>query len=340
MSSGPAPLRVGVPLSLTGRYARFGRQAATGVRVWSQWDGHADVVIEDDGSDRERAASIVTDLIGKVDLLLGPYSTGLTRAAARVACESHHLLWNHGGSGDDAEGLCPGHVISILTPTSKYATPLLRHLAALGHRDPVWILASKGRFSTQVQKGAVALADQLSIPTVSVPSLEHLNSGALPEKWNLFCCGNFEQDVEAINRIVRFGDRRPIVASAVAAGVSDFRDAVEEPDGVFGVAQWFPRQGVPHALGMSEEAFVTAYRNESDRTPDYPAVQAVAASVIASHCARMTDSTEVKTLWDYASHLDTSTLYGNFRIDPKTGVQVKHEMALVRWQGSTLTLQK
>ena len=43
-------LRLGACLSLTGRYGRFGRQAANGLRVWQQLAGEdVELDIEDDG---------------------------------------------------------------------------------------------------------------------------------------------------------------------------------------------------------------------------------------------------------------------------------------------------
>jgi hypothetical protein len=65
--------------------------------------------------------------------------------------------------------------------------------------------------------------------------------------------------------------------------------------------------------------------------PDYPAVQAVAGAVLATHCARQAGSVTRDALWAAACALDTSTLFGGFRIDPVTGAQVKHRTVLVRW---------
>jgi len=44
-------VRVGACLSLSRRYARFGRQAARGLALWQTLEGAADLVIEDDQSD-------------------------------------------------------------------------------------------------------------------------------------------------------------------------------------------------------------------------------------------------------------------------------------------------
>src|SRR5262245_43832927 len=77
------PLRVGACLSLTGRYRLFGTQAAHGLEVWRGLDGQARLIVEDDGSDPVRLSDCLAGMAPKCDLLLGPYSTELMRAAAR-----------------------------------------------------------------------------------------------------------------------------------------------------------------------------------------------------------------------------------------------------------------
>jgi ABC-type branched-subunit amino acid transport system substrate-binding protein len=122
-------LRIGACLSLSGRLARFGRQAARGLDAWRSLDGSADILLEDDHSDPRTLQRLLPGVAERCDILLGPYSTQLMRAADRVAAESGWLIWNHGGSGDDVESGHPGHVVSVLTPTSRYAEPFLRWLA-------------------------------------------------------------------------------------------------------------------------------------------------------------------------------------------------------------------
>jgi hypothetical protein len=73
---------------------------------------------------------------------------------------------------------------------------------------------------------------------------------------------------------------------AIAAGVREFRRALDDPDGVFGVAQWFPGRGHDLALGPAEDEFVSGCADRTGSVPDDPAVQAVAAAVIASHWVR------------------------------------------------------
>src|SRR5690242_19584802 len=95
-------LRVGACLSLTGRFGRFGRQAAHGLMAWQRLTG-ADVEfeIEDDGSDPEQFTALLGRVASRADLLLGPYSTQLMHKAGEAMAEIDGLLWNQGGSGDD-----------------------------------------------------------------------------------------------------------------------------------------------------------------------------------------------------------------------------------------------
>jgi branched-chain amino acid transport system substrate-binding protein len=65
---------------------------------------------------------------------------------------------------------------------------------------------------------------------------------------------------------------------------------------------------------------------------DYPAAQAYAACLIAQRCLEEADSADDEALWRAACALDCTTFFGRFKIDPKTGPQVGHEMVWVQWQ--------
>lgn len=331
------PLRVGACLSLTGRYGLFGTQAAHGLEVWRRLDGDAEVIVEDDGSDAVRLLRCLAEMDRSCDLLLGPYSTELMRAAARLAPQLDRLLWNHGGAGDDVQGACPGRIVSVLAPTSRYAVPFVKHLAQEAPRAPLWIVQGKGSFGRQVAGGAVAAGRGLGLETVSVGPESSLSDVAVPVVWDLFSAGAFEEDAALASRALTLS-RPPRALCAVAAGVQEFARAVADHEGIYGIAQWSPgRSGRAPELGPAEAAFMDGYLRLTGTTPDYPAVQAAACAVIAAHCARVTGGSDAEALWRAAASLDTTTLFGPFRIDPSTGVQVGHEAALVRWSGAGLT---
>jgi hypothetical protein len=328
-----AHLRIGACLSLTGKFARFGRQAAAGLEAWRSLTGHAELIIEDDRSDRHALAAALPGVAARCDLLLGPYSTVLMRAAGRLAAEYGWLAWNHGGSGDDVETAHPGHVVSVLTPTSRYAEPFLRHIATEKPSELV-IAHGAGSFGRQVADGAAAMALRLGIRVTSVPA-----DGALsrPGEWDLLSAGVFEDDARLTARALKLA-RPPRRICAVAAGVREFTQAVANADGVFGIVQWFPGSGGEVTTGPSEPEFLRAYAGQAGSRPDYPAVQAAAAAALAVCCAELAGTTGRGDLWAAASSLETSTLFGAFGIDRRTGAQARHRTVLVQWAGGELAM--
>jgi ABC-type branched-subunit amino acid transport system substrate-binding protein len=325
-------LRIGACLSLTGRFAQFGRQAALGLEAWRSLDDGADLVIEDDRSDRQTLETLLPGVAAKCDLLLGPYSTILMRAAGRMAADRGCLVWNHGGSGDDVELAHPGHVVSVLTPTSRYAEPFVRYIA---QEDGPWrdlvIVHGPGRFGRQVAEGAGNAAARYGVRAVMLDAGEAaLPPAGISPEWDLFSAGVFEQDAELTAEALRL-PHPPRRLCTISAGVRDFARAVDEPDGVFGIAQWFPGNGHQVLLGPPEEDFLRACAASGTGPPDYPATQAAAGAIIAAACARRAGSTGRDDLWAAAVDLETSTMFGDFKIDPQTGAQVSHRTVLVRW---------
>jgi Periplasmic binding protein len=323
-------LRVGACLSLSGKFERFGRQAAAGLETWRSLTGAADMIIEDDGSDRHQLEVVLPEMASQCDLLLGPYSTVLMRAAGQLAAERDWLIWNQGGSGDDVETAHPGHVVSVLTPTSRYAEPFLR-FAASGGRHLV-VVRGAGSFGRQVADGAMAMAGKLNIQATCLTPDDPLTCQG---EWDLFSAGVFEADVHLVTR-ARQLPTPPRHVCAVAAGVGDFARVVDDPEGIFGIAQWFPGGSTDVKLGPSENSFLDTYVERAGSRPDYPAVQAAAGAALAIRCSELAGSTGRGDLWAAATSLETSTLFGPFGVDRRNGSQVAHTTALVRWKRGEL----
>jgi ABC-type branched-subunit amino acid transport system substrate-binding protein len=322
-------LRVGTCLSLSGEYARFGARAAQALYTWQTTDDSVELIVEDDRSSVHTLRETLPGVASRCDILLGPYATHLARAAADVAAERGLLLWNHGGAGDDVQASHPGHVVSVPTPASRYAEPFLRRLAG-EPSAPLWITHGGGRFGRQAAAGAERLALRLGIDTMRIADTADLPHDPGTPAWDLFTAGSFDDDVRTVNH-ARTLVHPPRAICAVAAGIAEFRHAVTDPEGIFGISQWIPdRTRVPE-LGPTATDFRDAYTRLAGSAPDYPAAQAAAAGILAVECARLAKATTRDALWSTATALNTRTLFGPFQINPVTGVQIGHDTLLVRW---------
>ncbi|MBI3077566.1 MAG: ABC transporter substrate-binding protein, partial [Deltaproteobacteria bacterium] len=141
-------VRVGLSISLTGRLRQQGEQAWNALQLWAGYvnargglpvgPGTRGLPVRligyDDGSRRDRAQTNVRRLLDedRVDVLLGPYSSGLTMAVAPIAAAAGTLLWNHGGASDAIHEQGWRHVISVLAPASTYFQALPGLLVAPG----------------------------------------------------------------------------------------------------------------------------------------------------------------------------------------------------------------
>ena len=110
-------------------------------------------------------------------------------------------------------------------------------------------------------------------------------------------------------------DRRGWPRGCVCAVAASMHSAITRPD-----------------EGPNVDWFVDRYRSAVGADPPYPAAQSFAAGVLAARCLRDAKSVDDAAQLAVARHLACRTLYGDFRLDPATGLQVGHRVVTVQWQ--------
>jgi ABC-type branched-subunit amino acid transport system substrate-binding protein len=304
-------------LSLTGRFARQGREAARGLALWADEAGVALTVVDDGGSRSAATRAYRGWLDAGVDLLLGPYGSGLVRAVAPPVCGAGRLLWNHGGSADDLAR--PG-LVSLPAPASTYFHGAVDEAAALGV-GRLLVARGAGPFARAVAEGAVARASArgLDARAVSAAAL----AGADLAGVAVLVVGRFEEDAELVRQLRR---RRPgpVLLGAVAAGLPAFGELGEAAEGVLGPVQWWPSPRAPR-VGPPGTGFAAAYRRRVGHEPSYVAAQAAAAGHLALAAHGLGLAPGDLPGWR------TSTLLGDFALD-RTWRQVGHRVATIRWR--------
>ena len=335
-----SPLRVGLAVSLSGSLAPMGIDARRGLELWADDARRSgtpiELVVRDDRSDPLTAGECVTDLLAhqRIDLLAGPYSSGLTRAVAPIAEARGVVLWNHGGAADDIHQRGFQSLVSILAPASGYFIPALGWVRT----GSVLVLRrASSPFSVAITAGAEAEARRQGRPT-EVTSYPRTPAavGALLDRLGssppdlLLAAGRLADDI-ALARALR--DRGLAIPTAlVATPVRAFRHALgPAADGFTGPSQWEPTARVAPDVGPPPGVFAGRFARRFGVQPDYPAAQAYAAGLVMSRCVEMATAIDQQALRAAAAALDCTTLLGRFRIDPLTGAQIGHTVRLITW---------
>ena len=354
-------ITAGVSASLTGQFATQGRQALAGLRAWAGYvndRGGLDVggvahpvaiVHLDDGSLADGAGRATERLIAEhgVDLLFGPYSAGLTTAAAGAAAAHGKLLWNHGGAGDAVYALGLGNVIGILTTADRYLIdlPLLARQANPEANTLAIVRIDTGSFARMVARGVAAAAHRLGFTTALELRYRptQANFGEIAraigqrEPDLLVAVGRIRHDIALAQALAGLQPRPRIgLAAVVATPIAEFADALGAgADGFIGPSQWEPAVSLAQPdFGPGGDAALSLLQDEaaaSGLPVDYPMAQAFAAGLVAERCIREAATLDDGALRAAAGALDFTTFYGRFRID-ETGRQVGRSIALIQRQ--------
>jgi branched-chain amino acid transport system substrate-binding protein len=352
-------LTVGVALSQSGIYALQGQQALQGLCLWLDDTNERDglyipelgraaslrLLVYDDHSRRADVEQLVERLItvDRVDFLIGPYSSGLTRAAAAIAETHRKVLWNHGGSSDTIMHQGFRWSVHLPTPASGYFAGLFACLLRYGAEGGRVAIVQRrgGTFSTEVAAGARLQAERCGFRMLppffypddpsQIPSLAEPLGAATPTV--IIAVGRYDDDVALTRTLAETHCEAKVIAAVGAPMQAFWGDLPEIADGCIGPSQWEPgAEGAPD-IGPSSAAFVERFHQRFGSLPDYPAAQAYASGLILQQCVILADTCGDADLRTTADVLTCRTFYGDFRLEAETGVQLGHETVLVQWQG-------
>ena len=342
-------LLVGMPVSLSGQFQVQGRQALAGLEAWVRDVNDRSktsfrIVYHNDKSDPSLVKDVTRRLIvdDQVDILIGPYSSVLTSAAAEVSEAYGKLLWNQGGASDTVYRRGYHWIVGVLTPASRYLVgllPLIRNAGSTASRIAL-VRASTGEFprsvcSSVVEAGKIfgfeiALTSEFPASaedfTFVLEELESISPDLI------IVVGRVRNDLDIASALVSSGISAEAVV-IVAAGIQQFRDHLgATADGFVGPSQWEYVSNFTPEFGPSPEHVVSSLNKDLLWHIDYPMAQAYAAGLVVERCFLEANSSGSPELRNAASGLKFSTFYGNFEIDGQTGLQVGRETLLVQWQ--------
>ena len=317
---------------LTGPLAMYGRVAGEAVRLWAdEIAGPESVALKLYDTHPDPVAAVRRAEASRPDVLFGPYGRGPALAVARA---TSRLVWNGGGATARLAAPEFENVVNIPAPAASYFEGGLAAVRAADPRIASMTVVHSGKgFSGEVAGGLVSAAEEIGVTCWEVlfqPGRAGESLARAPSADVLAMVGSFRDELEMVRAANRSRWR---AVMSVAAGVDEVLGALgDRREGLLGPAQWTPGAAVRPDLGPDAKWFTSAYHRRFGTAPPYPAVQALAAAVIWWECVRVAGTLDDEALLARARRLDGRTLYGTFRLDPVTGLQVGHRVVTVQWQ--------
>jgi ABC-type branched-subunit amino acid transport system substrate-binding protein len=359
---------IGFTASLTGAQEVSAGRQSKGLELWKKHiddaggitlsDGTVvmfEFVTYDDESNKDRVQELYTRLATEdnSDLLISPYSSGLTAAAAVIAEQYGKVMITTGAASDEAYKQGYTQVFQIYTPASRYLTGAVDLLAEL---DPnvkkVAIVHENDKFSTDVVAAANEYAESMGYEIVLFEGYDStttdfgpfinkiLDSGAEA----IMGGGHFTDGSTFARQVYEKEVAIKFFAVLVAPPEPDFAELGDAAYGVIGPSQWEPLAAyTPESAqeanlewyGLLGEEFVTDYEAAYDEEPSYHSAGGYAAGLILQKAIEVADSTDPAEIKVALDGLDVLTFYGHVKFDTSPeahGLQIGHSMVYIQWQ--------
>ncbi len=367
-ASSAKKLVIGFTTSATGSLNVESTRQLHGLQLWAQdvtnaggiklKDGTVlmpELKFYDDESKSNRVQSLYTQLINsdKVDVLISPYSSGLTQTAAVISEQYKKLMITTGAADDSTMEQGYQNIYQLYTPASQYLTGAVDLMAQL---DPslkkIAIVHEKDQFSTGVanaveayakQKGyTIVLSDGYASGTTDFAPFVNRIAAANPDA--ILGGGHFADGETFAKQL--YDKRIPVkfLALLVAPPEDMFSQIGNAAQYVIGPSQWEPQvtysadtakaANLPW-YGISVKDFVSEYQAKFNEAPSYHSAGGYAAGLILQKAIEDAGSSDPAQLKPALDKLDLLTFYGHvkFSTDAKThGKQVGHEMVYIQWQ--------
>jgi branched-chain amino acid transport system substrate-binding protein len=339
------PIVIGASVSLSGIFADGGKSSLEGYQLWIKLQNAKggllgrpiELKYYDDQSEGATGVRLYERLINedKVDLIIGPYGTGLTAPTVNVA-EKYKMPMLCPETGDlgifqrglkyafQALGPLPTYLfgalqiakdhgykrLALVAPNIAFGQAMINLVPPIARGFGQSIVfsdyypATLSDFSSVVERIRASNPDAvlaMSFPNDSVGLLRGLKAANYAPKMFYEAVG--AADVQFANNVG--GDAEGILS------VTGFNDAFKE-------------NGAP--------AFIKAYRDAYHRDPDYHAASNFAAMTVLAAAISKNKSLDQEKLRETLSTIVVPTITGTYKVDPRNGIQMGYTSYVFQWQ--------
>jgi len=324
---------MGGAISQTGRYAEPAGRQVNAIKLWVDdvngrggLLGHKIVlVLLDDKSDTQTSIKLYEKLIteDKVDLLLAPYSSGITEAVANVNERYKMPFVAYGAASSPIWEKGRRYIFNIVAVAEDYQKGAVHLAKQIGVKRAA-IIGEDSLFPRQSGKGAKDWSKKLGIEIVleeNYPT-KQTDFTALLQKIKaagaeaIFSNSYFADAAAQLRQARELNLNFKLFSSTVGPGLPNFPEQLgNTAEYVLGFSQWEPLPHVFKLPGMKE--YIEAYEKRFNEKPNYHAGGAYGALLVTEAALKKAGSFDQEKLREALATIDVTNMYGRYKVDAR-----------------------
>ena len=324
---------VGGAISQTGQYAEPAGRQVYSIRLCVDEVngsggllGHKIVLrLLDDKSDTQTAIKLYEKLIteDKVDVLLAPYSSGITEAVANVNERYKMPFVAYGAASTPIWDKGRRYIFNIVAVAEDYQKGAV-HLAKQIGVKKLAIIGQDSLFPRQAGKGAKDWAKKLGIdvvleenyPTKQTDFTALLQKVKAADAEAIISNSYFADAAAQLRQMREVNLNVKLFSSTVGPGLPNFPEQLgATAEYVLGFSQWEPIPAVLGHPGMKE--YIERYEKRFNEKPNYHAGGAYGALQVTDAALKKAGSFDPEKLRDALATIEVNTAFGRYKVDAK-----------------------
>jgi branched-chain amino acid transport system substrate-binding protein len=356
-------LKIGAALSLTGSLAKEGALTKQGYQLCQEKVNKAGgvkvgdkklklaITYSDDKSEPDTAARLIDGFNDKgIKLVLGPYGSPSTEAAAAVIERNGQVMLDSSGADDNIFTKGYRNTFAVLSPATDYVAVIVNTIMDGANPKPktVAVLSADDGFSQTAAKGGVAGAKKRGLQVVAQESFpEHTTdvSSALTKVKGknpdvILGSVHIEEGIAIVKQSKELGVKPAGgFGETVAPPTPDFQKALgDSANGVVGSTQWTAQVKGSDSVFGSATQYAKDFESRFGAKAEYHSAEAAAACLALVKGLEKAGSSDPKKVRDAVAALDMPSFFGPIKFNDK-GQNVTKPMSAIQVQnGEVVTV--
>ncbi|MEX2221038.1 MAG: amino acid ABC transporter substrate-binding protein [Candidatus Rokuibacteriota bacterium] len=324
---------IGGAISQTGPYAEPAGRQVNSIKLWVDEVnarggllGHKVVLqLLDDKSDIQTAIKLYEKLIteDKVDVLLAPYSSGITEAVANINERYKKPFVAYGAASSSIWEKGRKYIFNIVAIAEDYQKGAV-HLAKQIGVKRLAIIGQDSLFPRTAGKGAKDWAKKLGIEVVldeNYPT-KQTDFTALLQKIKaagadaVISNSYFADSAAQLRQMRELNIDFKLYSSTVGPGLPNFAEQLgNTAEYVLGFSQWEPIPAILKHPGMKE--YTEAYEKRFGEKPNYHAGGAYGALQVTEAAVKKAGGFDNEKIREALATMEVTTIFGRYKVDAK-----------------------